>query len=73
MEDIVANPYETTSDSFYFVDNKLVIHNKASYRYYYPDPESESKYDEEEEGKMDAPASKSEGKSSEDDGERYAK
>ena len=26
-------PYETRSDSFYFVDNKLVMHNKADYAY----------------------------------------
>lgn len=25
--------YETRSDSFYFVDNKLIMHNKADYAY----------------------------------------
>jgi GMP-PDE, delta subunit len=29
---MIDHPYETKSDSFYFVDNKLVMHNKASYR-----------------------------------------
>jgi len=29
----IANPHATTSDSFYFVDDKLVMHNKASYSY----------------------------------------
>jgi hypothetical protein len=33
VDDMVAHPYETTSDSFYFVDNKLIMHNKAYYRY----------------------------------------
>jgi len=30
---IIACPWETRSDSFYFVDNKLVMHNKAEYNY----------------------------------------
>lgn len=30
---IVENPFETTSDSFYFVGNELVMHNKAYYAY----------------------------------------
>ncbi|KAH0625466.1 hypothetical protein JD844_014996 [Phrynosoma platyrhinos] len=30
---MVDNPYETRSDSFYFVDNKLIMHNKADYAY----------------------------------------
>jgi len=33
IDAMVANDYETTSDSFYFVDNKLVMHNKAEYNY----------------------------------------
>lgn len=33
MDDMVNNPNETRSDSFYFVDNKLVMHNKADYSY----------------------------------------
>ena len=31
--DIIANPWETRSDSFYFVENKLIMHNKAIYNY----------------------------------------
>ena len=27
------NPFETTSDSFYFVDNVMIMHNKAKYQY----------------------------------------
>jgi hypothetical protein len=30
---MIAQSYETRSDSFYFVDNKLVMHNKADYAY----------------------------------------
>ncbi|XP_066546066.1 protein unc-119 homolog B isoform X2 [Amia ocellicauda] len=30
---MVEHPYETRSDSFYFVDSKLVMHNKADYAY----------------------------------------
>lgn len=33
VQEMAAHPYETTSDSFYFVDNKLVMHNKAAYMY----------------------------------------
>ena len=33
VQDMVDNPYETKSDSFYFVDNKLIMHNKADYAY----------------------------------------
>mmetsp|Transcript_39800 Transcript_39800/g.55270 ORF Transcript_39800/g.55270 Transcript_39800/m.55270 type:complete len:190 (+) Transcript_39800:121-690(+) len=33
IQQMIHNDYETTSDSFYFVDNKLVMHNKASYMY----------------------------------------
>lgn len=33
IEQMIANPFETRSDSFYFVDNKLVLHNKADYSY----------------------------------------
>ncbi|XP_015783913.1 protein unc-119 homolog B-A [Tetranychus urticae] len=32
-EEMIRNPYETRSDSFYFVDNKLIMHNKADYAY----------------------------------------
>ncbi|KAG7321734.1 hypothetical protein KOW79_014592 [Hemibagrus wyckioides] len=33
MKEMIQYPYETQSDSFYFVDNKLVMHNKADYSY----------------------------------------
>jgi len=30
---IIQNPFETKSDSFYFVNNQLIMHNKAEYAY----------------------------------------
>nr|XP_043879058.1 protein unc-119 homolog B-like [Solea senegalensis] len=33
VRQMVQCPYETRSDSFYFVDNRLVMHNKADYAY----------------------------------------
>jgi GMP-PDE, delta subunit. len=34
INDIVKNPFQMKSDTFYFVDDKLIIHNKVSYEYY---------------------------------------
>ena len=28
IQEIIANPYETRSDSFYFVDGELVMHHR---------------------------------------------
>ncbi len=33
FKEIVLNPVDFKSDSFYFVDNKLIMHHRASYRY----------------------------------------
>ena len=33
VQEIVDNPYVTKSDSFYFVEGKLMMHNKADYAY----------------------------------------
>ena len=33
---MIANPYMTKSDSFYFVENELVMHHKAEYAYNAP-------------------------------------
>lgn len=30
---MIQNPFETKSDSFYFVEDQLVMHNKAEYAY----------------------------------------
>lgn len=32
-QEMIANPWETKSDSFYFVAGQLVMHNKAEYNY----------------------------------------
>ncbi|EPB80259.1 GMP-PDE, delta subunit [Ancylostoma ceylanicum] len=33
VKEMVECPYETRSDSFYFVDDQLIMHNKADYSY----------------------------------------
>lgn len=33
MKEMIAHPYETKSDSFYFVDGQMIMHNKADYAY----------------------------------------
>ncbi|KAM9346059.1 matrix metallopeptidase 25a [Symphorus nematophorus] len=33
VEEMIANPFETRSDSFYFVNNKLTMHHKAEYSF----------------------------------------
>ena len=33
IQEMIANPYETVSDSFYFVGNEMIMHNKARYQY----------------------------------------
>lgn len=30
---MIEHPFETRSDSFYFVDDRLIMHNKADYSY----------------------------------------
>ena len=30
---MMDNPFETQSDSFFFADGKLIVHNKAAYEY----------------------------------------
>lgn len=37
INDMILNPFETQSDSFYFVEDRLIMHNKASYRYFRED------------------------------------
>ena len=32
-QDMIDNPWETKSDTFFFVDNRLIIHNRAEYNY----------------------------------------
>ncbi|KAK3084803.1 hypothetical protein FSP39_019341 [Pinctada imbricata] len=33
VDDMVQHPFDTRSDSFYFVEDKLIMHNKADYAY----------------------------------------
>ncbi|KAG2423035.1 hypothetical protein HXX76_015551 [Chlamydomonas incerta] len=33
INDYITSPWAHKSDSFYFVDNKLIMHNKAEYQY----------------------------------------
>lgn len=33
MQEMIDHPFETKSDSFYFVEGKLIMHNKADYAY----------------------------------------
>ena len=32
-QEMIDNPWMTKSDSFYFVEDKLIMHNKALYNY----------------------------------------
>ena len=32
-DDMILSPWETKSDTFFFVNNQLVIHNRAEYNY----------------------------------------
>ncbi|KAB5553554.1 hypothetical protein PHYPO_G00039970 [Pangasianodon hypophthalmus] len=33
IEEMIAHPFETRSDSFYFANNKLIMHHKAEYSF----------------------------------------
>ncbi|XP_071357605.1 protein unc-119 homolog B-A [Trachinotus anak] len=33
VQEMISNPFETRSDSFYFVNNKLIMHHKAEYSF----------------------------------------
>lgn len=33
VKEMIQYPFETKSDSFYFVDERLIMHNKAEYAY----------------------------------------
>lgn len=33
MEEMIKSPWETKSDSFYFVGDEIIMHNKAEYSY----------------------------------------
>lgn len=58
INEIIDNPYETKSDSFYFVNDKLIMHNKASYRYLREDTAQAKKSYEDKFGAKGAKAAK---------------
>jgi len=58
MNDMIENPYETRSDSFYFVNNRLIMHNKASYKYFREDGAQAKKSYEDKFGAKGAKAAK---------------
>lgn len=33
VDEMIDHPFETKSDSFYFVEDRLIMHNKADYAY----------------------------------------
>ena len=52
IDRMIGQPYLTESDSFYFVDDMLIMHNKASYRYVREDcSESKRSYESKFESK----------------------
>ncbi|XP_040918310.1 protein unc-119 homolog A [Toxotes jaculatrix] len=53
VEEMIANPFETRSDSFYFVNNKLIMHHKAEYSFS-PQRESDT-FSEEGNGALSYP------------------
>eukprot|EP01036_Dinobryon_divergens_P031842 gene31842-41322_t len=58
LNEMIDNPYETKSDSFYFVNGKLIMHNKASYKYFREDSAQSKKSYEDKFGAKGAKAAK---------------
>lgn len=58
INEMIENPFQTKSDSFYFVDNVLVMHNKASYKYFKEDAAQEKKSYEDKYGSKGDKAAK---------------
>lgn len=58
INEMIDNPYETKSDSFYFVNGKLVMHNKASYKYFREDSAQSKKSYEDKFGEKGSKAAK---------------
>ncbi|KDO17606.1 hypothetical protein SPRG_15041 [Saprolegnia parasitica CBS 223.65] len=60
IQDMVANPYATVSDSFYFVGDELIMHNKAEYKYILEDraQSKRSYYDSDDDDAKDAKGAK---------------
>jgi len=63
INDMIESEFQTTSDSFYFVGEELVMHNKASYRYTVEDrAQSKRSYDGRYESKGGSGDAKAESK-----------
>jgi len=58
INEMIDNPYDTKSDSFYFVNDKIIMHNKASYRYFREDAAQIKKSYEDKFGAKSAKSSK---------------
>jgi len=58
IDAMIDNPYETRSDSFYFVDDRLIMHNKASYEYVREDAAQSKKSYEDKFGSIGAKQAK---------------
>lgn len=71
INDMINNPFETKSDSFYFVDGKLVMHNKASYKYFREDAAQAKKSYEDKFGAKGAKGAKAAAKKETPGGESY--
>ena len=35
QQEMVDAPFETQSDSFFFAEGRLIVHNKAAYKYFW--------------------------------------
>lgn len=57
INDMISHPWETKSDTFYFIEDKMIMHNKASYQYFREDAAQAKKSYED---KFGSKASKSE-------------
>jgi len=68
---MINNPFETKSDSFYFVNGKLIMHNKASYKYFREDAAQAKKSYEDKFGAKGAKAAKPTSKMAQNDSEQY--
>jgi len=69
INDMIEHPFETKSDSFYFVDDKLIMHNKASYKYIREVAQAKKSYEEKFGAKGGAKAAKAPSKEWDGEGE----
>lgn len=53
---MIEHPFETKSDSFYFVNDKLIMHNKASYKYIRETAQAKKSYEDKFGAKVRSPA-----------------